>query len=71
MNTLLFKTTIKCNACVTTVTPSLAGLSGVSSWEVDLSSPDRLLKVQTDGSVKPEQVIMALQEKGYSAIPVQ
>ena len=58
-----FKTTIKCGACVAAVTPALNELVP-NAWEVDLSSPDRILTIHQP--VDPESVIAALKKSGYT-----
>lgn len=65
MGTLKFKSNIKCAACVAKVTPALDGTEGVEKWEVDLSSPDRILTVQS--SLSGPKVREALEKVGYSA----
>ncbi|AFD07566.1 heavy-metal-associated domain-containing protein [Solitalea canadensis] len=65
MNTLKFKTNIKCSGCIATVTPKLNALTAEENWQVDLTSPDKVLSVE--GDVTPEQVEKALAEVGYKA----
>jgi copper chaperone CopZ len=59
-----FKTTIKCSACVAAVRPALDELVP-NAWEVDLSSPDRVLTIHQP--VDPESVKAALKKSGYTA----
>lgn len=47
METIKFKTNIKCGGCIATVTPFLDGEKKISDWSVDLESADRILTVQT------------------------
>jgi copper chaperone len=60
-----FKTNIKCGGCIQTVKPFLEGLKEIKNWQVDLSSPDRILSVE--GDVAEEKVIQAIQAAGYRA----
>jgi copper chaperone len=60
-----FKTNIKCGGCIQTVKPFLEGLKEIKNWQVDLSSPDRILSVE--GEVAEEKVIQAIQAAGYRA----
>ena len=60
-----YKTNIKCNSCVAKVKPYLESIKEISSWDVDLASPDRILKV--DGEVSDEVIIKALAKAGYHA----
>lgn len=67
METLKFKTTIKCGGCIATVTPVLDALKGVENWEVDTANPDKVLTVTTGPGVRAAEVIAALKTKGYHA----
>ena len=40
-----FKTTLKCNGCVSKVAPFLNSLKDVTDWSVDLQHPDKVLTV--------------------------
>ena len=65
METIKFKTNIKCDACVAKVTPYLDELEGVDQWSVDLKDPDRTLTVESrDGEAS--KVKEALKKAGYS-----
>lgn len=57
-----FKTNIKCAACVAAVSPALNQLVP-NNWEVDLTSPDRILTVSE--KVDQESVKAALEKSGY------
>lgn len=65
METLKFKTTLKCNGCVNTVKPFLEEANNISSWSVDLESPDRVLTVESEGNA--DEVVELLKEAGYKA----
>lgn len=65
MQTLKFKTTMKCNGCVQTVTPFLENSNNIQNWSVDLQNPDRVLTVQTEGDA--EEIKNLLKEAGYQA----
>ncbi len=67
MKTLQFKTTIKCDGCVATVTPVLNKLAGDNNWKVDLSSPERRLSVQVPEAFNPEELVRQLAATGYKA----
>ena len=66
MNTLKFKTTIKCGGCIATVTPFLNKIDGISNWSVDTNSPDKILTVETE-MVSPEEITNTLKTAGYQA----
>lgn len=65
METLQFKTNIKCGGCVATVTPFLNGDQNIENWAVDLESADRVLKVETNHS--PEEIQDLIKKAGYEA----
>ena len=65
METLKFKTNIKCSACVAKVTPHLDKVEGVESWEVDLNDPNRILTVALE-SGKETKVREAVEDAGYT-----
>jgi copper chaperone len=67
METLKFKTNIKCAGCIATVTPHLENLNGVKgNWEVDIVNPEKILTVKRD-TVKPDEIKKALKKAGYLA----
>ena len=65
MNIYRFKTNINCNGCINTVKPVLDN-DNIESWEVDITNPDKVLKVLTN-SYSAEDIITLLKEKGYMA----
>jgi copper chaperone len=67
METLKFKTNIKCGGCIAAVTPSLNSLAGIDKWEVDTVKPEKILTVQAGDELSAEKVISTLKEKGYNA----
>lgn len=67
METLKFKTTIKCGGCIAAVTPVLDGLKGVNKWEVDTTIPEKVLTIETDRGLEASEVVTALKTKGYTA----
>jgi len=69
METVQFKTNIKCSGCIATVTPVLNELVGQDNWEVDLQSPDKVLTVSTEQAGKQE-IKQAVEKAGYKAEPV-
>ncbi len=64
-----FKTNVKCSACVQKVKPHLDGMKEIKSWQVDLSSPDRILTVE--GEINAELIIKAIALAGYRADKIQ
>jgi len=70
MQTLKFKTTVKCEGCINAITPYMRAIEGIESWKVDLSSPDKILEVTVlNGETKniSDAVISGLKEAGYFA----
>ncbi|RCH54377.1 hypothetical protein DJ568_13915 [Mucilaginibacter hurinus] len=67
METLKFKTTIKCGGCIAAVTPVLDNLEGVDKWEVDTTTPEKVLTIETTEGLEANQVVTALKAKGYQA----
>jgi len=67
MQTLKFKTNIKCSGCIAAVTPHLNGLNEVNNWEVDTVNPDKILKVEADDELKAAEIITTLEKAGYKA----
>lgn len=68
METLKFKTNIKCGGCIAAVTPFLTGENGIDKWEVDLQNPERILSVETDKSAG--EVAEVVKKAGYVAEPI-
>jgi copper chaperone len=66
METIKFKTNIKCSGCVATVTPFLNEAVGEKNWEVDYNNPIKLLTVETETG-DALKVIKALEKAGYKA----
>jgi copper chaperone CopZ len=66
METIQFKTNIKCSGCIAAVTPVLNELAGEDNWKVDLLSPDKVLTVSTE-KANQQQIKKAIEEKGYKA----
>lgn len=66
METVQFKTNIKCSGCVAAVTPALDNLAGQDNWEVDLQSPEKILTVAVDKAGKDE-IKQAIEKAGYKA----
>jgi copper chaperone len=69
MKTFEFTSTIKCQACVNTVTPVLNNFPGIQSWNVDLQDPSRKLTIQAEDLDVPK-LQEALKAVGYSITPV-
>lgn len=67
METLKFKTNIKCGGCIATVTPFLNDISEINKWEVDTASPEKILTVEASDDLKAETLIATIEKAGYVA----
>ncbi|QHL87973.1 hypothetical protein GU926_11245 [Nibribacter ruber] len=70
METLKFKTDIKCGGCVATVTPFLNSEKSVEKWQVDTNNPDKILTVE-GSTVSEEEVVEAVEKAGFKIEPLQ
>ncbi len=70
METLRFKTTIKCSGCLGKVTPFINKAAGEDNWEVDIENPDKILTVVPETGITGNDIIKAVEEAGYKAIKV-
>jgi copper chaperone len=66
METLKFKTNIKCSGCVASVTEPLNAAAGEGNWQVDLTSADKTLVI-TNPKIQGQQIIAAVEKAGYKA----
>lgn len=67
MKTIKLKTNIKCDGCISTVTPFLAKVEGLENWSVDLKDPARTMTAEVKDETSEAEVQEALAEAGYSA----
>ncbi len=66
METLKFKTNIKCSGCVAQVTPHLNAVEEIAGkWQVDILNPDKILTVEK-GKVPTTQIKEAVQKAGFT-----
>lgn len=66
---LTYKTNIKCNGCIATVTPFIEKNESIKKWSVDLENPDRVLTIELEGGEENE-VKDLINEAGYEAEPM-
>jgi copper chaperone len=71
MDALTFKTNIKCSGCIAKATPFLDQVAGKDNWEVDITNPDKILRIETDDTITTQDVIKAVTEAGYKAEAIQ
>ncbi len=65
MKTMKFKTSAKCSGCVAKIDAALEGRLPDGSWNIDLSSPDRILTVEAD--VPEEEIVTLVKSAGFKA----
>lgn len=66
METIQFKTNIKCGGCIAAVTPFLNRIAGEGNWQVDTTLPDKILTI-SNAQASSEQIRQAVQDAGYKA----
>ncbi len=64
METLTFKTTINCGGCLAKVTPFLNDEKSIEKWEVNTSTPEKTLTVETE-KTDPIKIVTAVQKAGF------
>ena len=65
MKTLKFKTNAKCGGCVARIGEALGKFVPEGKWSIDLSTPARVLTVETD--LPAEEIVRIVTEAGYKA----
>ncbi|MBJ6142766.1 heavy-metal-associated domain-containing protein [Hymenobacter sp. BT559] len=68
MATQRFKTTINCANCLRAITPTLNAEPAITAWQVDTTTPDKLLTVTTE--LPAAQVVALVEEAGFEAQPL-
>jgi len=66
METLKFKTNIKCDGCIAKISPVLNADSSIEKWEVDILHPDKILTVSGE-RISGDFIKSALKNAGYIA----
>jgi hypothetical protein len=67
VKTVTVKTNLRCEACVQSIRPLFDAEPGVTRWDADVSTPDKLLTVAGDG-VSAARVGELLGQKGYAVV---
>jgi copper chaperone len=70
MESLKFKTSLKCNGCINAIKPGLDKIEDIDSWSVDLDSPDKVLTVLANNA-SAEKVIDSVKKAGYEISRLQ
>ncbi|MFT7299292.1 MAG: copper chaperone [Sphingobacteriales bacterium] len=63
-----FKTTINCGGCIATVTPVLNGIDGIKSWDVDTTSKDKILTIESEDDLSAT-VVEKITKAGFDIRP--
>jgi copper chaperone len=63
METIKFRTDIKCSGCIAKVTPHLNQVAGAENWTVDIANPSKILSVE--GVVDEAKIKEAVQKAGF------
>ncbi len=61
-----FKTSLSCSGCVSKIEKFLNAEKAIQKWEVDLSSPDKTLTIETE-TFDPALIPPLLLKAGYKA----
>lgn len=69
METIQFKTNIKCAGCVANVTDELNKAVGENNWSVNTQSPDKILTISSD-AVTATFIQQAVEKAGYTATKI-
>jgi copper chaperone len=64
MDTLKFKTNLKCSGCIKSLEKHLNKISGIQSWSVDLENSDRILEI-IGNNISDQEIIDAGKTAGY------
>ena len=67
METVKFKTNIKCSGCIAQTTPFLNEAAGENNWQVDVQDPNKILTIAAENNIDPEAIIKAVEKAGYKA----
>lgn len=63
----LYKTNLRCSSCLESLKPIIDQEPGITHWEVELDSPDKVLTVE-GSSFTDEQIQSALKRAGYNIL---
>lgn len=67
METLKFKTNIKCSGCIATASSYLNEAAGENNWTVDIQNPDKILSVTGSEDISASEIVKAVQDAGFKA----
>ncbi|MFA8299930.1 MAG: hypothetical protein ACEPOV_07205 [Hyphomicrobiales bacterium] len=64
MNTYKFKTSLKCQGCVDSISPFMNAVSEINDWKVDFNSKPPILEVQSNFDIS-QRVISIVRSSGF------
>ena len=70
MKTLRFKTSVKCTGCLVSVRPLLNAIKGIQGWDLDLNSPDSLLRVHCTEDLT-DMIKAAVEKAGHTISKIE
>ena len=65
MKTSQFKTNAKCGGCVAKIAASLAQAVSRDQWNIDLTSPDRILTITSE--LSDDEIVGLITAAGFKA----
>lgn len=63
---LRFKTNARCGGCQSAIIGALSCLAPMSDWEMDLTSPDKILTYTGSEKLNPESVMGIVRQAGFN-----
>ena len=64
------KTNAKCAGCSAAIKKALAAIAPAEEWEIDLTSPDRILTYKGTPEPSVDAVVAAIRAAGFQATPL-
>lgn len=62
---LKFKTNARCGGCQSAIIGALSSLAPMSEWEMDLTSPDKVLTYVGTKVLNPESIMGIVRDTGF------
>ena len=68
---MTFATNMKCQSCLSKVSPVLDDAEVVSAWEADLAHPDKLIRIEESSDATQQQVAALIESADFTAKPIE
>ena len=65
MTLLIFKTDIKSKKKIETIHSLFKKLSSITNWNIDTQDIDNVLRIETTGQLKEQELISLIQTQGF------